>query len=139
MFSIEKTVTFHAAHRLPQMEEGHQCRNLHGHTYKVTMKLSSAAVGGDGIMVDFGELSKVVKQYDHTFLGSGTVVVDGVEVKSMLGDLPATAEMLAAAIGHQLVAMLDAGNADLPEEMYTRLDEVEVWETETSVVRFTPR
>lgn len=67
MTTVTKTVKFDAAHVL----SGHAglCSNLHGHTYRVDV-----AVAGEGEMiVDFGELKRVVAEkildrFDHAFI-----------------------------------------------------------------------
>ncbi len=77
MLSITKTVTFDAAHLLT----GHpgQCRNLHGHTYRVTVELSApartAAIPGDpeDMVLDFKRLKGILRELivepcDHAFL-----------------------------------------------------------------------
>ena len=74
MLTVSKTVSFDAAHLLT----GHagQCRNLHGHTYRVTVTLRGAPPlpGQPGDMVmDFKELKAVLREEivapcDHAFL-----------------------------------------------------------------------
>ncbi|MCH9822319.1 MAG: 6-carboxytetrahydropterin synthase, partial [Bacteroidetes bacterium] len=34
---IYKQFTFDSAHQLPNVPEGHKCKNLHGHTYHLTV------------------------------------------------------------------------------------------------------
>ena len=34
---IYKEFTFDSAHKLPNVPDGHKCKNLHGHTYKLTV------------------------------------------------------------------------------------------------------
>lgn len=38
-YRIAKTFDFDAAHQLPMMPEGHKCKRLHGHTYRVEISL----------------------------------------------------------------------------------------------------
>ena len=61
---------FDAAHTLP----GHngKCKHLHGHTYKLEVVIKGET-GKDGMILDFGELKKTVKEdvlneLDHTNL-----------------------------------------------------------------------
>lgn len=74
MLIVSKTVSFDAAHLLTG--HGGQCKNLHGHTYRVTVELSTVApVPGqpEDMVMDFKELKEVlnnmiVKPCDHAFL-----------------------------------------------------------------------
>ncbi|MGB0390019.1 MAG: 6-pyruvoyl trahydropterin synthase family protein, partial [Salibacteraceae bacterium] len=36
---IYKHFSFDSAHELPNVPEGHKCKNLHGHTYHLTVFL----------------------------------------------------------------------------------------------------
>tara|TARA_Y100000310_G_scaffold325538_1_gene389156 strand:- start:902 stop:1234 length:333 start_codon:yes stop_codon:yes gene_type:complete len=67
---ITKIFTFDSAHRLP-WHKG-KCFTLHGHTYKLEVTVEGP-LNKDGIVVDFGDLKKVVKKeildkYDHKYL-----------------------------------------------------------------------
>ena len=67
---ITKIFTFDSAHKLP-WHKG-KCKNLHGHTYKLEVTVEGP-LNEDGIVVDFGEVKKVVKKeildkYDHKYL-----------------------------------------------------------------------
>ena len=43
---IYREFTFEAAHRLPNVPEGHKCSRLHGHSYRVEVRVTGA-VGDD--------------------------------------------------------------------------------------------
>ena len=74
MLIVTKTVSFDAAHLLTG--HGGQCKNLHGHTYSVTVELSNAHPMPDqpnDMVMDFKELKNVLKEdivaaCDHAFL-----------------------------------------------------------------------
>lgn len=72
MFRIGKTFAFEAAHFLPQMPDGHQCKRLHGHSYRVTVELAAIALDGSGFVRDYGELAWfdawLKATLDHKFL-----------------------------------------------------------------------
>jgi len=71
---VSKTVCFDAAHLLTG--HGGQCRNLHGHTYRVTVELGNAvplAGQPEDMVMDFKELKAVLQEEivaccDHAFL-----------------------------------------------------------------------
>lgn len=66
---IEKTVRFEAAHHLPHMPVGHKCRNVHGHSYTLTVQVRGPVDPKSGIVWDFAELSASIEhltsQWDH--------------------------------------------------------------------------
>ena len=73
MYRICKRFTFDAAHRLDGLPDGHKCGRLHGHTYTVEVELAAHRLDEHGFVIDFGDLSKIVKglidqSYDHRFL-----------------------------------------------------------------------
>ncbi len=139
MFRIAKEVVIHAAHRLPSMPEGHPCRNLHGHTYKVIVTLGSQTLDKGGLVVEFSQLTAIIKQYDHQFLGGGKLTIDGHLVENMLGDAPATAEVFAATIAGQINGgLLAAINEGTTAKERVELLEVQLWETPTACVVWTP-
>lgn len=75
---IGRTYRFEAAHYLPLVPEGHRCRNLHGHNYRVTIVLHGK-LDGRGFVKDFAEIDSVVEpliaQVDHRLLND----VEGLE------------------------------------------------------------
>ena len=69
MTTVTKTVKFDAAHVLTD----HQglCRNLHGHTYRVDVSVSTEADGD--MVIDFKELKGILAEvicdrFDHSFI-----------------------------------------------------------------------
>lgn len=120
MHSVSKTFTFDAAHSLPG--HGGACRNLHGHTYRVTVfcRGNLADTGSSaGMVVDFGDLKsawrgRVHSELDHQHLND----VSGLENP--------TAELMAEWIYHRMYEAVPTVYA------------VEVWETPTSCSRYEP-
>ena len=56
---------YDAAHHLENYEG--KCANQHGHTYKVEVWVKGKAeqLKSNGILWDFGNLKKVIKEFDH--------------------------------------------------------------------------
>ena len=50
---IAQSFTFEAAHRLPNVPERHRCFRLHGHSYRVVLKLEGQIHPETGFVVDF--------------------------------------------------------------------------------------
>lgn len=76
---IFREFTFEAAHRLPNVPEGHKCARLHGHSYKVIVHVEAPVDPEAGWVMDFGDLKKAFKaleaQLDHYYLND----IEGLE------------------------------------------------------------
>ncbi|MCS6985819.1 MAG: 6-carboxytetrahydropterin synthase QueD [Leptospiraceae bacterium] len=105
---LEKEFTFDSAHFLPFAPEGHKCRRLHGHTYRVTVGIQGELDAEKGWLRDFGEIKEIVKpildELDHRLLNA----IPGLENP--------TAEILAKYIFDKL-------RARLPELTYVTVEE----------------
>lgn len=71
---IEKVFRFEAAHFLPNVPNGHQCQNIHGHSYKVTVRALGAIDAHTGWVMDLSDISlkfePLKKLVDHTLLNN---------------------------------------------------------------------
>jgi len=69
---IYKVFTIHAAHRLPNVPEGHKCGQMHGHEFRIEIHLSGPVGKDTGWIMDFADIEKVtiplLDQLDHTYL-----------------------------------------------------------------------
>ena len=69
-YEITKSFRFDAAHSLPHLCDGHQCKRLHGHTYELIVGVSGPIV--NEWVQDYAEVSlavtPLVKRLDHQFL-----------------------------------------------------------------------
>lgn len=69
---IFKKFAFDSAHFLPNVEEGHKCKNMHGHTYNLTVFLEGDLNTELQWVMDFKELKDVVKpvidRLDHNLI-----------------------------------------------------------------------
>ena len=70
MFLVSKSMTFDAAHFLPNYPG--KCAEIHGHRWKVILTLSVEKKSENGISIDFGILKSMLTDwtngYDHTLL-----------------------------------------------------------------------
>ena len=68
---IYRRFRFEAAHVLPHVPEGHKCRRLHGHSYRVTLVVSGD-VGPAGWVMDFAHIKEAFQscadRLDHRCL-----------------------------------------------------------------------
>ncbi|GGE49877.1 6-carboxy-5,6,7,8-tetrahydropterin synthase [Agaricicola taiwanensis] len=66
---IVQAFTFEAAHRLPNVPETHRCYRMHGHSYRVELKLEGPVDPRTGFVADFFDVeaafAPVLKQLDH--------------------------------------------------------------------------
>ena len=69
--TIGRSYRFESAHFLPKVPDGHRCRHLHGHNYRVEIVMTGA-LDERGFVVDFGEIdadvAPLLKQVDHKLL-----------------------------------------------------------------------
>lgn len=67
-----RTFRFEAAHHLPNIPEGHKCRQMHGHSYKVDIHVTGQVDPHAGWVLDFGQIKKAVEpilaELDHRVL-----------------------------------------------------------------------
>lgn len=111
-----KEFKFDAAHYLPAYHG--KCENLHGHTYRLVIKLEGTP-DEEGMIIDFLVLKQIV----------GENVLSVLDHACLNDILPQpSAENIALWVWSTLAAKLQRGNA--------RLSAVEVWETETSGVLY---
>jgi 6-pyruvoyltetrahydropterin/6-carboxytetrahydropterin synthase len=75
---IGRAYTFESAHRLPHLPDGHKCRNLHGHTYRMHVVVRGR-LDSRGFVKDFAEIDAeirpLVARVDHHLLND----VEGLE------------------------------------------------------------
>jgi 6-pyruvoyltetrahydropterin/6-carboxytetrahydropterin synthase len=66
---ITQAFRFEAAHRLPFVKEPHPCYRLHGHSYRVELRLEGPLNPDTGFLVDFFEIEAafgpLLRQLDH--------------------------------------------------------------------------
>lgn len=98
---ISKTFRWEMAHRLPFHDGG--CRNVHGHSYAMTVEVSGTP-DKNGMVLDYFDLTSIVapmiEEIDHSFLcdRSDKLCSDFLEsskLKAVFVDFPTTAENIA--------------------------------------------
>lgn len=94
-----RTYHFSAAHHLPQAPEGHKCRRLHGHSYRLDVVVRGQMDPTTGWLLDYGDIDSAVRpvlaEIDHRTLND----VPGLE--------NATSEVLAGWLWQRLEDRLD--------------------------------
>lgn len=109
---IFKEFTFEAAHDLPNTPEGHKCRRLHGHSFRVRLAVEGPVDDHTGWVMDFADIKKafnpIWERLDHHYLND----IPGLENP--------TSEVIAKWIWGELKPVLP------------QLSEVKLWETCTA-------
>ena len=69
---IFKEFSIEAAHWLPNVPEGHKCRRMHGHSFKIEIHVAGPVDDHLGWVMDFADLKRAFKpifeQIDHRCL-----------------------------------------------------------------------
>ena len=69
---IFREFAFEAAHRLPNVPEGHRCAGMHGHSYRIEVHVRGDADAVTGWIMDFADIDAAVRplraQLDHRCL-----------------------------------------------------------------------
>ncbi len=108
---LEKDFTLECAHRLTRVPEGHKCARMHGHSFRVTVRVAGEVDERTGWLQDYAELSRafgpVHEALDHRCLND----VPGLENP--------TSEVLARWIWDRLKAVLPLLSAVVVQETCT--------------------
>lgn len=76
---ITQAFTFEAAHRLPRVPATHKCSRMHGHSYRVELRLEGPVDLETGFVVDFFDIERafapLLARLDHHTLND----VEGLE------------------------------------------------------------
>ena len=133
MFRVTKEIHFCYGHRL--LDYDGKCRNLHGHNGKAVIALEAPALDALGMVVDFGEIKRVLGRWiddhlDHKMiLNRADPVIDELRRRGepfVTLDVNPTAENLAKLI------------CDRAVEHGLPVVEVTLWETENSFATYRP-
>jgi len=76
---LVKSFGFEAAHFLPGFPDGHKCRRMHGHSFKVDVAVAGDVDPRQGYLVDYGEIKEafraIEERLDHRLLNE----IEGLE------------------------------------------------------------
>jgi 6-pyruvoyltetrahydropterin/6-carboxytetrahydropterin synthase len=124
MFEVTVEQTFAAGHALRNYKG--KCENVHGHNFKVQVRIEGQQLDDSGMLVDFIDVKtvmrKVIERLDHQFLNE----VPPFDVKNP------SAENIAEYFWIELTKKLE------PAPVPVRVSEVRVWETEIQSASYRP-
>jgi 6-pyruvoyltetrahydropterin/6-carboxytetrahydropterin synthase len=76
---ISQAFRFEAAHLLPNVAAGHRCSRLHGHSYRVELRLEGPVDPVTGFVADFFAIeaacNPLLERLDHRYLND----IEGLE------------------------------------------------------------
>jgi len=76
---LVREFTFEAAHLLPNVPEGHKCRRLHGHSFRVELVCEGEIDPHTGWLLDFADIKlafqPIGRRLDHHYLNE----IEGLE------------------------------------------------------------
>ena len=79
MFELKVINHFAGAHQLKMVAK--KCENLHGHNWKIEVRIAGDRLNDAGVVMDFGEIkrhvSDIIKSLDHKFLNELEYFKDG--------------------------------------------------------------
>jgi 6-pyruvoyltetrahydropterin/6-carboxytetrahydropterin synthase len=126
MFEVTVEQTFAAGHALREYKG--KCENVHGHNYKVQITVEGERLNRIGLLVDFVELKRVVREVvdrlDHQF-------INDLEPFTVINP---SAENMAKYFYDEVSRKLDTDNGGTP----TRISQIKIWETDTSIAVYRP-
>ena len=138
MHKLQTRVTFEAAHRLYNVDTySEECRkNLHGHSYAVTIIVARDELNSAGMVMDFKLLKKIIKgeiedKYDHACIlrisdPLADVVYHNCDKVHVVESNP-TAEWMAEKFAKYIQAAIDEVDSEV------RVVSVAVQETENNI------
>lgn len=118
MYTISKSFTFSASHRLGGLPLDHPCARTHGHNYRVDVELEASTLDDVGMVLDYRKLDAFKDWLDNC--------VDHRDLNEVT-DLNPTAEHLAVWLHGQAQLVLGAKVAAL-----------RVHETDRTVAEYRP-
>ena len=69
---LVKSFDFEAAHWLPSFPDGHKCRRLHGHSFRVEVVVAGEVEESRGFLMDYGDIKAAIapvrEKVDHRCL-----------------------------------------------------------------------
>jgi 6-pyruvoyltetrahydropterin/6-carboxytetrahydropterin synthase len=127
MFEVTVEQTFAAGHALREYKG--KCENVHGHNYKVQITVEGERLNRIGLLVDFVELKRVVREVvdrlDHQF-------INDLEPFTVINP---SAENMAKYFYDEVSKKMDGSSGEAP----TRIAQIKIWETDTSIAVYRPK
>jgi len=134
MYTVRKEFRFEAAHVLERCHSD-ECTFIHGHSYKLEVKVSHDKLNDDGMVIDFKRLKEIVSplvnDWDHALIGTQYSLdpIFNNNVKKKIVDFNPTAENMCKFFFVRIKNELNNVNRWFSVT-------VRLWETATSYAEF---
>jgi 6-pyruvoyltetrahydropterin/6-carboxytetrahydropterin synthase len=123
MFEVSVEQSFAAGHALRNYKG--KCENVHGHNYRVQLRVIGTQLDAAGLLMDFGDMKRILREViailDHQF-------INDIEPFTTVNP---TAENLTKWFYDEVTRRLPEGN-------HLSLGEVKVWETDIQYAAYRP-
>ncbi len=123
MFELSVEQSFAAGHALRNYKG--KCENVHGHNYKVQLKVMGTELDHAGLLMDFGDMKHILREViailDHQF-------INDIEPFTTVNP---SAENMAKYFYDEITRRMPPGTP-------TMLGEVKIWETDVQYAAYRP-
>ena len=123
MFEVAVEQTFAAGHALRNYKG--KCENVHGHNYRVQLRILGDELDKTGLLIDFGDMKRILREIiailDHQF-------INDIEPFTTLNP---TAENMTKWFYDEVMRRL-------PADSNLTIGEVKVWETDIQYAAYRP-
>ncbi len=123
MFEVSVEQSFAAGHALRNYKG--KCENVHGHNYKVQLKVFGTELDQAGLLMDFGDMKRILREVieilDHQF-------INDIEPFTTVNP---SAENMTKWFYDEVVRRM-------PEGTHLSLGEVKIWETDIQYAAYRP-
>lgn len=123
MFELSVEQSFAAGHSLRNYKG--KCENVHGHNYKVQLKVMGTELDHAGLLMDFGDMKRILREViailDHHF-------INDIEPFTTVNP---SAENMAKYFYDEITRRMPVGSP-------TVLGEVKIWETDIQYAAYRP-
>jgi 6-pyruvoyltetrahydropterin/6-carboxytetrahydropterin synthase len=123
MFEVSVEQSFAAGHALRNYKG--KCENVHGHNYKVQLRIFGTELDKAGLLMDFGDIKRILREVievlDHQFIN---------DIEPFTTVNPSAENMTKW--------FYDEVKRRLPEGTHLSLGEVKIWETDIQYAAYRP-
>lgn len=123
MYEVSVEQSFAAGHALRNYKG--KCENVHGHNYKVQLRIFGTELDRAGLLMDFGDIKRILREVieilDHQF-------INDIEPFTTVNP---TAENMTK-------WFYDEVTRRMPEGAHLSIGEVKVWETDIQFAAYRP-
>ena len=96
---IHRTYRAHCARYIPNLDDSHICKQMHGHTFNITIYCKGEINEKDGFVIDFYDIDNLFNKYIHS-------KIDHKVLNDIKGLSNPTSEHLAKWIWNELIIHL---------------------------------